>query len=216
MVVKILSTVLHYANANPPFLAEREFYAIKDRLLEQYGQPDGHDVQRIEYACWNCDGSTWCNKCGGTGIYNEKWIMLERFNFGRFQFHRPVPEFKFWPKLKGLPTIEGKVQHANYGRLSDECALWLFLLFDRVTFWPLMRWRCKIHPGFYPLLNIQKACFYLTHLEMSQWFKWVQSYQRKVKLLKQHQCECGRHYRPILTGEYFCNHCIAIGNNIPF
>jgi hypothetical protein len=118
-----------------------EFYALKDRLLQRYASYDGVDVQHIVKPCWGpgCDGDenrftcpgSSCRKCGGTGVFSERFIPLQRWNFEGRIFHRPMGETSKRPA-----TIEGHILHGDVdAHAAADAALWLFLLCDRRLFW---------------------------------------------------------------------------------
>src|SRR2546430_712949 len=98
---RILALLLHYANANPPW-NRTEFYSLKNRLLIRYAKFRGYDLQIIKKECWGpldpdgdygdhtgCQGR-FCPHCGGTGIFDVRWVRLERWQWGRYLFHRPT------------------------------------------------------------------------------------------------------------------------------
>ncbi len=106
-----LAKVLRHANTSPPSEARQEFYALKQAILEAYGQRDGDDIQEIVKPCWGyryapCDEH--CDKCGGTGTYERKLVHLERWNLGGLVFHRPARYLAFtvWPI-----SIKGRIEH---------------------------------------------------------------------------------------------------------
>lgn len=167
----LLAHLLHWANAQPPMGYRREFYALKSRLCHRYGQPDGFDVQEIVKPCWGrwgeagdvCDDAR-CRKCGGSGIYDRSYVQLQRWQWGAFLFHEPIGRFggipRRFPKTKEQPkaVIIGYVRHTDYGRLSSEARLWLYLLTGS---WRLL-WRdlwsgCCCGRYVYPFLLIQRC-----------------------------------------------------------
>lgn len=114
-----LAVVLRHANSCPPFDSDgREaFYALKQAILAAYGERDGQDIQHIRKACWNCSEGVYrhydgeldtCSRCRGTGVYSERWIVLERWKLAGHVFHRPSHT------LVGSLTpanIEGRIEH---------------------------------------------------------------------------------------------------------
>lgn len=115
-----LAVVLKHANAQPPFAndARADFYRLKEAILRTHGKIVGEDVQHIRKVCWGCGGSGWieehsysmpsddCDKCRGTGVYSERWIVLERWEMAGLIFHRPVGSTE-----KRTATIEGLITH---------------------------------------------------------------------------------------------------------
>lgn len=152
--MSLLANILHCANSRPPHIKEREFYALKDRLLEQYGASDGFDVQHITQECWDCEGTGKlymeamvfgketriyagkCQRCSN-GVYRQFWVRLERYRLGQHLFHRPRERYYSDPGLTlQHPVIEGLVRHRAYpGHLPLEAAFWLFLVFEPKQFW---------------------------------------------------------------------------------
>lgn len=145
LLVICLGKMLHYANRRPPALREQEFYAIKEKILLKHGQKIGYDVQHIRKDCYSCDETgtfrcDWkmpepCWNCGGTGLYEEFWTLLETYQLGKYTFHKPVSKVYENPGYQTFGKIEGYIRH-NTPRyyLSAECAFWLFLIYDRQTF----------------------------------------------------------------------------------
>lgn len=177
---RLIGTLLHLANANPPFLAREEFYCLKTRLLRRYGQRAGMDIQHLVDQCWSCSGTgtfthasgdkEGCWKCNGSGVYRQRWVKLERWTLGGRVFHVPVCETtEVRVHAAWEVTIEGRIQHRYYRhRQPEEAALWLFLLFDQRAF-------CRMF-GCYgaekirtPLLALSTAVF------------WTLAYARRLK-----------------------------------
>src|SRR5690606_6681754 len=138
-------TLLHYANASPPW-NRTEFYALKERLLRQHGRFLGHDIQEITKECWghrewdnewgeygylDCTKDDKC-RCRGTGIFDRRWIRLERWEWCGYVFHRPVDDTRIAPvdmnNVLRAPDIVGRIEHPDYGDKSNEAVLWLYLL----------------------------------------------------------------------------------------
>lgn len=180
---RIIARLLHLANARPPFMCRERFYSLKDRLLKRWGTREGYDLQRIDYACWGygdagCTGMT-CTKCGGTGIYDVRKTYLDRWTFGGFPFHT-ISDAQYRQHVEP-PTITGRIKHTDYGRWSDEAALWLFLIFDRQSFWKLMT-ACKPYAWqWLPLSFLQRN------------IGWPLG--RLMGRLESRRCHCGRRYR---------------------
>lgn len=145
LLVICLAKLLHYANRRPPTLREQEFYAIKEKILLRHGRKIGYDVQHIRKDCYSCDEAgmfrcDWkmpepCWNCGGTGVYDEFWTLLEKYQLGKYTFHRPVSKVYENPGYQTFGKIEGYIRHDTPGYyISAECAFWLFLIYDRKTF----------------------------------------------------------------------------------
>lgn len=148
----MIARLLHICNTNPWCLNhdKETFYALKQRLLEKHGVPDGYDVQKIEgKPCWSCDGSgtfyhysgppEMCFKCYGSGWFKHPvWVTLKRYRFGRYVFH--TPEDRSYQKPDpDVTNIIGYVRHADYSwRTVQWAAISLTLLCERRFFWPLL------------------------------------------------------------------------------
>ena len=115
-----IGRILHVANSNPTEIhfdrAER-FYCLKQFLCESFASTDGVDYQHIRKECWECDGNVTdqrfsqtlagkCYKCGGSGIYSERIVKLQRYQLGDFTFHKPCGTI-----VGAKPTIEGLIRH---------------------------------------------------------------------------------------------------------
>ena len=102
----LIAKLLHIANSDPPIVRKKEFYEIKDAILKKHGTFVGHQVQHIKKSCWSCGGTgiwtgydngfKWvecpprkCYRCRD-GVYDEFWVLLELYQFGGYEFHRPV------------------------------------------------------------------------------------------------------------------------------
>lgn len=173
---RIVSTLLHYANASPPH-NRTEFYALKSRLVEEHGRFCGHDLQEIRKECWGplvpfseggyegerrgCQGEK-CRNCGGTGVFDIRWIRLQRWEWCGRVFHSPDGETRRPPDA-GSVNIFGRIEHPKYGRASHEAVLWLYLLCGEWRlFWKAMRGSCCCGWVWWPLLNVQKVVMHLT------------------------------------------------------
>jgi hypothetical protein len=139
IIKALLGEMLHMANSYPPTLFKHDFYRLKDNLLMRYGTTDGFDLQHIVKHCYQCEGEAGlkCSRCGGTGIYNEFWVHLIRYDLGRRKFHLPAGRYYTDPKLTlQRAMIDGYIEHKRYaGYLTAEAFFWLCLLFDLKLFW---------------------------------------------------------------------------------
>lgn len=158
----LLSRLLHSANSAPPF-ESGAFYRIKDRILARWGERLGTENQRIVWECWGpyregCLGED-CPHCGGTGVYDQRFCRLERWQLGAFIFHsNPTPI---------LPTADyqifGRIKHERVGDPA-EAYLWLALLFDLPLFCrSLIGWRRSGWRGHGPLGLLQAIVFEVYH-----------------------------------------------------
>lgn len=115
--------LLHIANSDPPSNKQwrERFYAMKNRILHRWAEPDGFDLQAFEgKECWNCTDGMWdkyneCHRCEGSGWYRwPRVIRLNRWKFGRFVFHEPVLTAYREAKPDEKIAIRGRVEHASY------------------------------------------------------------------------------------------------------
>lgn len=114
--IKILSTLLHHANRN---CKRKEFYALKQKLVKEYGRFKGYDLQYIPgKKCYSCSGKgrfrkyhyyyryhyyETCWNCGGDGWYKiRRLVLLARYEFGEYEFHQPVKDFTSWTALAAM------------------------------------------------------------------------------------------------------------------
>lgn len=168
MIKRILSYLLHHANRETK---AEGFYKIKDKILSRYGTVVGYDVQFIE--------GKKCNSCGGLGYHNKyswpsgevydtadcyhcwggwykhpTWVLLQRIQFGKYIFHKPIqrerrlknPFLKEcgWRVSDGI--IEGYIEHSRteFGR---DALIILYLLYDWRGYWK--RWYKTIGRSWY-------------------------------------------------------------------
>jgi len=130
--LRLLGYVLHTANSGPSFSWKNDFYRLKERLLKKYATTHFSDVQHIKKICWSCDGNVPCHRCIN-GVYDEFWVLLNRYELGGFIFHIPVCRGNVKPGT--TVHIEGYINHRKYANhLSDECFYWLMLFFDFKSF----------------------------------------------------------------------------------
>lgn len=132
MNLNVLAAVLARANSCPPaqWDATEEFYAIKQEILDRWGTRVGTVQQRITDTCWGygyygCDDH--CDKCGGTGIYRERYFLLEEWSLSGFSFHRPLRRIDK-AHAKPVSEIEGRISHGN-SLGARQCWLALFCIF---------------------------------------------------------------------------------------
>jgi hypothetical protein len=191
---RLLAWLLHYANARPP-LFSTDFYSLKTRLLHRFAERCGYDVQEIRKECWGDRRDAFrdvsgcgpkCTRCGGTGVYDLFWVRLERWQWGRYTFHCPVWRDRIRPL--GPINIHGRIQHAKYGRASDEAVLWLYLLCGEWRLlWYSIKSSCSCGWYFWPLLNLQRVV-----MSSRAWFH--RRRQVTHRLRNWITCpECGRH-----------------------
>jgi len=177
----ILSTLLHYANRSVPYPKD-DFYALKSMLLERYGDRVDDDYQHITKSCYTCDGTgkyygyrgiDICWHCCGTGIYSNFYVILKKYQFGKYQFHTPS-ERKYIYSDKDLPKvnfIQGYITHKTPKYyLATECGLWLMLFYNRRVFMKMMRSSCACGPIMTPLVFIQKIVWFFKWKEYRKWF----------------------------------------------
>ncbi len=198
MIQRLLAMLLHYANASGAGL---EFYALKGWLLERYAQRDGEDVQEIVKKCWGpgdwydpespvkgCPGEG-CKHCGGSGIYDRKITVLNRWRWCGYVFHT----IGTWPpKQQATITIRGYVRHEQYGMKAVEARIWLYVLCGEWRmFWReisghrYLGWYC------WPMLNVARVLSVIIN-------HWPRRFE----------CWCGRRYWKTWTsGWCICPKC---------
>jgi hypothetical protein len=163
MKVKILSWLLHHANRSSKL---PQFYAIKEQLLAKYGKHIGYDVQHIEgKKCFSCDGTgvytgyywqsgeEWhdaCYHCYGGWYKRPQWILLKRFKFGKFTFHKPEKrEYNLRNPFMAYtvePSVEGYIDHSytKHGGLALRILFFMFnpRFYCRYVWDEARAWRC--------------------------------------------------------------------------
>ena len=169
----MIAFLLWCANNSNHFISkDKNFYPLKKKLIEKYGDFVGYDYQHIKEYCWTCNGTGMysknnpCYHCGGTGIHKEFVSILKKYKIGKYYFHTPIKRIDNWlPDFKNLltnVTITGYIQHkgSNFGR---ESTLILLLLFDFPAF---KREFGKIlfkKPPFFPLSLLEWITFKIKH-----------------------------------------------------
>lgn len=241
----ILGEMLHLANSSPPWWRS-EFYAIKDRILKQYGTFEAFHMQHIVKHCYACEGSGKrmiellvfddvvtlpsgnCRKCGGTGKYDEFWTVLRSYRLGRRRFHKPQGKYYRADCLPDLPIakeIEGFITHRSPKfYLSSEAGYWLALIFDRKLFF--QHWGRVGHSSrkFTPLVVLGTWIFNIKHFPHTLKSR-VDRRQRIVAelMLKQKQLQCQHEFpwaeEPDAQDE--CKKCgimryVVYGPEVPF
>lgn len=162
---RLLAWLLWHANAAMRSSSDRvAAYAIKERILRRHGRFVGEDIQHIKRECYGCsgwgkdDGGFTCDRCYGTGIWDERWVKLERWEFGGHIFHRPIANVA--RPMNGVATVEGIIRHDDRnGLASAEALLWLALVYDRRLFWSELRSCRRFGVSRYPLLTLQLMVF---------------------------------------------------------
>lgn len=143
-----------------------EFYGLKERLLNKYGRFCGYQIQEIRKPCWGhkrneygeldgCIGDK-CPKCDGTGIFDIRWIRLEKWEWCGYVFHRPSGDTHL--RVERVDIV-GRIQHPNYGRASREAVLWLYLLCGEWRLlWQALKGSCSCYRAAWPMLHVQHRC----------------------------------------------------------
>lgn len=176
-----LGFVLHVANSSPG-IDRHGFYAMKEQILRRFGTLCALDTQHIVKPCWGCDGrgrrpNRWgvpdvCGRCWGSGIFHERFVLLERWNLGGWIFHRPACDLPASTDRASV-TIRGRIEHYSYGAWSKEAQCWLALLFDLDLFYSLMTtsYPCGWRWGPMGLLNklLYYACKPSRIVRVIQW-----------------------------------------------
>lgn len=188
----ILSTLLHYANRDIPYLAKERFYDIKKDILKRYGQIVDTDYQHIKKECYSCDGtgifhpeyrrSEPCWKCR-KGIYEEFVTYLAKYKFGKYYFHTPYHKVYILRdgELPNYKFIEGYITHkAPKYHIGNECALWLLLYYDFKTFKRIIRSSQRLKPRT-PLVALQSTIFFFRYKQWNKCFRWLKPKKKAVE-----------------------------------
>jgi hypothetical protein len=141
----IIGWLLHNANSSPPVFTRKEFYAMKQAILERYATPGSPEFQHFEkkecfhcwsyHHCYDCDDYGKCCRCDGTGVFlPEAWVRLIPWTLGGYNFHSPAEKHLQLPEGH-VAKYEGKIIHGlKPYHLPEECDMWLSLFFDRTRF----------------------------------------------------------------------------------
>lgn len=69
------------------------FYSIKDEFIRRHSE-EGQQTRLEKTECRECegkgdDGSGWCERCDGSGIWRERWLYLHTMTVAgrRYAFH---------------------------------------------------------------------------------------------------------------------------------
>jgi hypothetical protein len=199
LILRVLGWWLGLANANVGgSIMGRRFYDLKDRLLRKYATRDGSDLQYLKDICWGyadeaaCAGKS-CRRCGGTGVWSERWIELERWNLGGRIFHRPNGPIRVGvesAKEFARNIIDGRIQHRGVSyRASDEARLWLMLAFDRRMWWSEVRSHRACGWQWMPMHALQSVVFQLRMI---------------LDRVRPRTCSCGQTWRPWFDKQGWC------------
>jgi hypothetical protein len=181
MMKHFLAYLLHHANRE---YKDERFYQIKDRILSRHGAVVGYDVQFIEgKRCRSCGGCgyheriSWesgrvydtvdCYHCWGGWYKRPTWVLLQRIQFGKYLFHKPIQrESRFvsnpFTKEQGWNVseaiIQGYIEHSRT-KFGKDARVALYLLYDWRGYWKRWYkhigrgWRCGrwwLHPRSWP------------------------------------------------------------------
>ena len=143
--------LLTICNSAPKTWGHKQaFYKFKSDFLNEYGKPDGFDIQKIEKECWGCNGTgIWrgqeeCYKCEGTGIYENVTIRLDRYKLRGELFHCPAGHHIGGDSLQGpKSTIIGLIYHKQFQYNPSLAYAELLYKFDIAAFWQLIDWYNK-------------------------------------------------------------------------
>lgn len=195
---RVLGRLLHRANSSPEWPKD-DFYSMKERILSRFGTQRDYDLQEIPpKACWTCDGTGWyakgdrCRRCCGSGEYaSTVWVVLERWELGGYQFHKPTTRHYTKPAFME-PTIRGYVEHRDYGTSAKVASLWLALIFDR--------------PLWLRMMTSSRYCGWRWHpLLILNWLM-MEASMRRMDFRRRCR-DCGR--RTWSYGKFVCDRCSA-------
>ena len=189
-----LAWLLHVANSSRGL--GREFYDLKTRLLRRYATFRGHEMQEITKQCWGDKRDEYgdlygcgpnCRRCGGTGIFDRRWVRLQRWEWGRYVFHVPDGDTRNAPCVV---TIFGRIEHRDYGKGSREAELWLYLVTGSLKMlWHALTACSYCSPGWWPMCRLQKV---------AMWSRMRFSWQK---------CWCGKWFPTWGRGWRICRKC---------
>ena len=127
-----------------------------------------------------------CYRCND-GVYDEFWVLLELYEFGGYEFHRPVKrtrimnemaEYCLGPLFGSKPMIEGYVEHKKYPfGLMREAAYWLFLFYRPGVYFRLLGKTCH-RRAWYPLGLLLRFTFWARH-DVVDWFTKITQYMAR-------------------------------------
>ena len=137
---------LALANAGDYLEKKSVFYPFKSRFCRSHGVADGQDLQVITLKCWCGDGifrgidndrprAFWepCHKCGGTGIYLKKNIILIRWLVGGHLFHEPST-FAYHENTPVKERFDGLIRHKEVDpKVARRCMERLLLRYEPET-----------------------------------------------------------------------------------
>lgn len=80
--------------------AIRKFYSIKEHWLTTIQDSVGRRVRLEQKICFRCDGNG-CERCGYSGIFEERWLYEHEFAIGDqfYQFHGYTPPKSILPEM---------------------------------------------------------------------------------------------------------------------
>ena len=210
----MIGKLLYLANSRPPSGKDRKerFYAMKQRICERFGTPDGFDVQHFAgKRCFSCYGTgiyrseysdyqNYCYKCNGSGWFKrERWVVLKRWRIGQRIFHQP-DGVSYEAPNPPLRTIEGFIEHAYHGFWHEEAAMLLALMFDRELLGMLLAegsTYCKWPRWLGPMVQLKQV---------------VGVTRRMYRSMKQRCDTCGCHTWSVFTNR--CQRCKALRENM--
>lgn len=133
--------MLELANSATYYEKKFRFYPFKTRFLRAHAIPDGYDLQILTLKCHCGDGIfrgvehtrperffEVCHKCGGSGIYLVKKILLTRWLIRGRLFHEPSTLVQWREGMHINETFTGFITHAPVDPKRGRRAMMLLLL----------------------------------------------------------------------------------------
>jgi hypothetical protein len=209
MFTALIGWLLDRANAQPPWGHHPAFYRMKKSVLQRFGSLLGTEWQHIRKVCYACGGDGEaddqgpCHRCGGSGNYLEKFVLLQRWKLGAYAFHQPVHQQEVAPHEP--IAITGYIRHTGYGADSTEAALWLALLFDWGLLFDLF------HCGYGMPWSWGRPFSVLYHGRhaIRQTRLWI---RRQIESLTPRRCRrCGHRFLPLFRSSWaWCAACAYV------
>ncbi len=155
MIKQIMGWLLNQANR---YEKNEYYYAVKNKVIKQFGTYVCTDVQHIEgKECYTCGGSgvyvgynyhghqftDGCYHCYNGWYKRPMWVLLEKYQVGNYYFHQPKQKVYENPQIP--VNINGYISHdtSKYGAYA---AFLLYMIYEKGY---LKRWYKSAGMGWY-------------------------------------------------------------------
>lgn len=174
--IKILSSLLYFADKRPPSSIINDFIQIKRHILLKYGQQTGKMTQTITKECWFChEGLSVypkghiCKNCNNNPKFGTFHKLSVIHNFDGLQFTTFEANLdniehhnEFYPHLNILIHIDGELHKKTpFKREDNESLLLLLLIYNKKAFVKKLFNSAPYGKSPYPLTKINQLCFKL-------------------------------------------------------